>query len=441
MGKIERTAIRHSVNDVIMVLENQPVRHDWAPGWTEVQVMNRVSIAHLSIERAMKFVIMEAGGPLTKNHDLPSRLYELRQHEPESAKFLEKAFEDAVRNYRYNANATHMKHLKSLDTYLEATGSDDSFQDIRYWELNQSTNETILRMIYVTLHMELLHAMSEILLAPERPKDTVSTRVERAVRDAMFSSRELIYSPGSEKERSVESYIAWLKGFKGFREALTAAFKVGVATSDDFMAGILGKAHRTLIESTDPAVRYFAETLTVLPKQQRDAIPDVEWLGSEPFRSGMVSTPGGDVLGFIDRRSDGMWAITPSRNGPVATSAIAESQTAARCYLAELLTRTAMVIIGNEQRQLRIVGKEYDLFKKNHGQLERWQDGMGGAEEPTLQVTLWDETHGLSVGNAVRLETPSSTSKGIVSILEGTVARVQGHQVYVQGREYFDAEC
>ena len=107
-----------------------------------------------------------------KDHDLPSRLNELRQNEQHSAKFLEEAFEDAVRHYRYNANATQMKHLKSLDTYLEATGSDDRFQDIRYWELTQSTNEMILRTIYLTLHMELLYALREILLVSKSPKDT-----------------------------------------------------------------------------------------------------------------------------------------------------------------------------------------------------------------------------------------------------------------------------
>ena len=114
MGELERAVIRHSVNDVIRVLENEPVRPDMIIELTAAQVMNRVSIAHLSIERAMKFVITAAGGPLIKDHDLPSRLKELRQYEPGAAIFLERAFTDAVQHYRYNANANHMTHLKSL---------------------------------------------------------------------------------------------------------------------------------------------------------------------------------------------------------------------------------------------------------------------------------------------------------------------------------------
>ena len=252
MEEIKGAVIRHSVNDVIRVLENEPVRPDMIVELTAAQVMNRVSIAHLSIERAMKFVITDAGGPLVKDHDLPSRLNELRQYEPASAKFLEDAFEDAVRHYRYNANEPHMKHLKSLDAYLEATSSDESFQDIRYWELTQSTDEMILRTIYLTLHIELLQAMNEILLEPERPKDTVSTRVKRAIEEAMFHSRELSYSLGSDKENFVKSYIKWLQGFKSLTEAISYAFEKETADLDEFTLKTINQAYQELSKSTDP---------------------------------------------------------------------------------------------------------------------------------------------------------------------------------------------
>ena len=77
MVNSERAVIRPSVMDVFKVLENQPVRPDMVASLTVAQVMNRVSIAHLSIERAMKFIITGSGGPLIKYHDLPSRLNEL----------------------------------------------------------------------------------------------------------------------------------------------------------------------------------------------------------------------------------------------------------------------------------------------------------------------------------------------------------------------------
>ena len=190
MERLQQATVKHSLEDVIRILENEPVQGDLIVQLPIAETMNRVSIAHLSIERAMKFLITDAGGPLVKNHDLPSRLNELRQHKLESAKFLEEAFGEAVQHYRYNTNATQMKHLKSLETYLKATGSDEDFQAIRYWELSQSTDENLIRQINLRLHLDLLHALREILLASERPKGTVSVRVEKAVRNAMPSTRE-----------------------------------------------------------------------------------------------------------------------------------------------------------------------------------------------------------------------------------------------------------
>ena len=292
--KLNRIVMRHSVTDAIRILENNPVRPDMIPELTIAQVMNRVSTAHLSIERAMKFVITEAGGPLVKNHDLPSRLKELRQHEPDSAHFLEEAFKEAVQHYRYNAHSSHMKHLQSLEKYLEATGSEKDFQDIRYWELTQSTDDILVRQIYLLLHLELLRVVRELLMPPRRTKEIVSLRVERAAQKAMRS--HLSYALGTDEELSVKSYLKWLNQFESDREAMTKAFREGEAPDDEFTLEILRKAHQELSNSTDPAMKYFAEILTVLPQQSRAAVPCVEWLGPEKHQTGDVSTPGGDHL-------------------------------------------------------------------------------------------------------------------------------------------------
>ena len=83
-------------------------------------------------------------------------------------------------------NSPGMGHLNSLAAYLEVCWDHTKgFIDIRYWELDQSLDEVLLRQISLNLHLELLHALKEVLAAPERLKDTVSMRVERAVKRAM----------------------------------------------------------------------------------------------------------------------------------------------------------------------------------------------------------------------------------------------------------------
>ena len=435
MVDMQRNIVRHSVEDVIHILENEPVKGDLVPGITVVQLMNRVSIAHLSIERAFKFLIAKAGGPLVETHDLRDRYKELLQHDPESATFLEKAFQAAVRHYRYNPNATDMRHLKTLDRYLEVAASNQAFQNIRYWELTQSPDEVLLRRIYLFLHIELLHGLSETLLAPNRPKKTISDRVERAVENAMWNTPELGSSPGTPKERSVHTYVEWRQGFGTWGDALADAVQKGFNIGDDFMADLARRAYRTLLEAPDQAVRYFANTLDILPRQPRDVVPSVEWLGPEEERSGCVKTPSGTVLGFIERGPDGLWYITPQREGLVRVAAKASSQTDARCYLGRLLTRPVRVLVEGERRSLRLVGEEHEFFERNYDEINRWHEGTGNNEVWTHIFSPWDGDHGIEVNNSLRVEVRSREAEGVVYLLEGTVTEVTDDEVYLSGSD------
>ena len=440
MVDIQRNIVGHSVEDVIRILENEPVKGDMVPEITAVQVMNRVSIAHLSIERALKFLLTKPGEPpVEKTHDLRQLYQELRDHDPEAAKSLDGAFEAAVGHYRYNPNAANMTHLKSLERYLKVAGSDKAFQDIRYWELTQSLDEMLLRRVYLSIHIELLHGLSEILRSPDGPMETVANRVERAVSNAMWPTANMVYQPGTSEEHSINSYIEWRQGFRTWSEALTDAVQNGFNIDDDFLAEIVTNAYRTLLEAADLAVRYFVSTLDVLPWQPRDVVPCVEWLGPEKNRKGSVKTPAGTYLGFIERGPDKLWDIIPLRDGLVRVSAKARSPMDARCYLAILLTRPARVTVEGEGRPLRIVGGEYDPVQRNYDEINRRYEGTCDDKTWTHKMSLWDKDHGIDINKTVRVEVPRRDNDGVL-ILEGTVTEVAEHEVYLSGSEIFDLE-
>ena len=325
MNDLRMAIVRHSVDDVIQILENQPATSDCISQITIVQIMNRMSIAHLSIERALKFLVTRAGGPLVETHDLREQYRELLQHDYPVAKSLEEAFESAVRHYRYNPNAANARHLKTIDKYFEIVGSDQAFQNIRYWELTQSLEEVLIRRLYLSIHFEILHGLKRLLLNPKGPIETTATRVERIVKEAMWPTRDLAYEPGTPKERSVTSYIGWLGGFCSSCEALVDAVQRNFSLGDEFAAVVTQNAYKTLLSSKDPAVKYFATTLDMLPRQSRDVLPCVQWLGPEKECRGRVKTPSGITLGFIDRGPDGLLYITPNRNGLVSVSAKANT--------------------------------------------------------------------------------------------------------------------
>ena len=180
----------------------------------------------------------------------------------------------------------------------------------------------------------------------------------------------------------MKNYSQWLGGFQNDREAIAAALMGKEAPKDEFTLEIIRKTQTELENSSDPAVRYFAETLTVLPHQPRDATPRVEWLGPEKYQYGEVTTPAGDNLGFIRRRPDGLWNVEPTMSGPIMRAAITKTQTDARCFLAQLLTRPARVIANGKERTLRITAEEGNFFNKTYDH-SAWQNEEVGL--PKLQ--------------------------------------------------------
>ena len=408
---------------MIKILENNPVQPDLIVELPIAEAMNRTSIAHLSIERAMKFLISEADGPTIQKHDLSLLLNELRQQERTSAEFLDEAFKEAVQHYQYNPNMPRMKHLQSLERYLKATGSGKDFQDIRYWELNQSTEEILVGQIYPALHLEILRAVSELLMPPGETKKTISLRVEMAVQEAMLP-QNLAYAPG-------ESYIKWLREFETCRKAIRNGVRESAALPDDeFTRETIKEAHEQLRSSKDPAVKYFAEILTVLPEQNRDPKPCVEWLGPEKYWKGVISTPGGADLGLISRRLDGFWDITPSRNGPAN---IAKTQTDARCFLANLLTSPARATVNGKEKNLRVVGAKSDPFCRFRGlpgPLPEWDEETNSYQWSTHEIEFWNKEHGILEKDNVKLEVPNND---IVYVLKGTVTQISDQKVSIFG--------
>ena len=277
---------------------------------------------------------------------------------------------------------------------LETTGSDQAFQDVRYWEPNQSLEEILLRKIFLNIHLELLHGLSEILISHRRPMETVDDRVERAIKDAILQFRDRWYESESIREYPVGSYNHWLTRHRNFKDALLEAVKEGFEIGDAIACKSMRTAYEQLLESKDPAVRYFANSLEVLPKQPREAIPEVEWLDQDEHRKGRVRTPGGADLGVVEKYVDGIWYVTRFEGGPPKPPAKAMTQTDAMCYLAATMTRPAQVTADGVERNLRIVEGFHSDFRQAHVKVNPRDPAMN-------KVTFWDNNHGLEVGQQV----------------------------------------
>ena len=115
--------IRISMDDVIRILESAPVRPDMVSEITIAQIMNRAPMAHLSIERALKFLLRKHGINIedrrNKHHNLRKHLETLRHCDADTAMYLDHAFNAATSFYNLNANRPELKHLRSLEPLTE----------------------------------------------------------------------------------------------------------------------------------------------------------------------------------------------------------------------------------------------------------------------------------------------------------------------------------
>ena len=442
MDTVQRFTIRYFVEDVINILDATPVKGDMIPQLTVAQIMNRGSVAHLSIERGIKALVKDSGGTFDQIHDLWRNFQKLKDCDAYAAEFLEAAFDDAVQFYGFRPNAKGFTHLKSIEAYLSAAGSERAFNAMRYWEIEQPLDDEIINKVSLKIHGELLRALRQLFI-PGISLRTVGDRVENAVKGALVNDHgaELGYSPGSDKEVEVDSYFKWLWGFPNWRAALAEAKRrkldIGNATANS----VLANAYQFLTQDNDPAVRYYLSTLDILPPQQRDYIPEVEWLGPTECQRGVVKSPAGSPLGRIERRTDGLWNITPLVEGSGRVQETAESQTDARARLADLLTHPVAVAVGGNRREQRLVGEANRLLPQTGVWLSRaaWLSGEDvPTKSHTWELEFWDENHGLEVGDEVVVEFREAPSKLLMRVLKGTVLAVDRWKVSVSGNCYLD---
>ena len=425
---MNRHLIGLSLGDAIRILELVPVRGDMVPEITVIQVVNRAAMAHLYIERAFKFLIAQAGHEFKEDHNLHTHLRTLRECSPDSGEFLDRYFDDAVSFYGLNANRQELGHLRSLYEYLAKVGTADAFEKMRYWELTQSLDDPLIGQIWLPIHAEILYGLRDLFRGQGQHVRTIEHRVEMAVRETMQPIQKLAHGPGTQKEVSVKDYVQWVEQHSSFRDCLIDAKKNGFRFDNQLTAEITASAYSELSRSSDPAVQHWISRIDVLPRQPRNLIPPVDWLGPEKERYGQVNTPGGTCLGFIERTADGVWNITPMLEGAVGVRARAQSQTDARSYLAQLLTVAATVQMGDDKTNLRLVCHTGPI---PFSTVQPLSDDKSLTHSHSLD--FWDSLHGVQPGQEIKVAVHDREFTEITHVLEGNVVSVSGAEIRING--------
>ena len=431
---MEEFAIQFSIGDALQILDDSLLQPDTPAQVTLIQMTNRMPTAHLAIERGLRFLIEKYGVKSDPHHDLHKHLRKLRGLAPSEVAYLERSFDDATVFYCLNPNQPNLGHIRSLDTYLEIVGTAKAFNRMRYWELNPEQEESLFRKVWPTIHREILLAVSLLQVSDSSGLETISGRVEQTVHHTLLPTHQLIYSPGSDHEATVKSYIDWILSHPSRQEALTQAFQLDFAIGDEFMNGMVSQAYQSLTQLPDPAIRFLISRIDVLPSQPRDVIPPIVWSDLKKEQIGKVLTPGGTVLGYIQRTQDGIWYIFPLRVGTASKFVRALSQTDARSYLAQLLSDTCRIKVNDETRTIRLVGEPPCRVTENYSRMRDSSDSV----DPVLwthKLNCWDKNHKIGPNDQIRVELPNSGEQNIDHVIEGEVTFTNGTELFIEGRD------
>ena len=436
MDSMEKYKIQESVIDAIRILDSAPIKPDLVSETVIVQLTNRVPIAHLAIERALKALIAQGGGAKKYTHSLDSLYKALQESDEDSAKFLSEAFTDAVVFFGLDDRTKGFGHFRSLESYLSKVGGGKAFQALRYWPIeNSPEGENPIPFVWLPIHREVLCALSCLFLRDSR--ETVSARVESEVARKLTEIREFsdIQDEESRKD-SLTRYGNWITRNRGaFYSALKEAVHQDFVIKDEdkFVSLNLRCSYNELKQSRDPAIRYYISTCSYILKgsQRRNTNPSpkVEWLDKVRHR-GFVNTPVGTELGFIEKYADGSWGITPSETGSLLVTETAETLEDAKHYLVNRLTCRLSFTVNGNPKELRIVGEPQIAGYAD------WTTDIDIQAKDTIKLKFWDNQHGLLLDDQVSFE--FLPKRGTLNRLyEGSVTKVEDQRVTIVGTEVY----
>ena len=460
MDEIRLHIVRESISDAINILDSAPLRPSMFSQLNIMQLGNRIPVAHLAIEHGLKALIREKAdndsafevlrwlddGNKGKRHRLANLYSKLREVDDDQAKFLEEAFNDAVKFFGYNTGRNGFKHFESAESYLCKVATDKVFNAMRYWVIEGTEEQAkTIASISPPVHREILCAL-RCLFFPDF-RETVSERVVSSLINARFEGK-ILYRNGTfngERDSRIRSVERLTQENACVLHVLETANKMGedvralVATL--VQAYIDGNVDTT--KSDDHAVRYFFSTLSYLlsgsQPQDPKAVAEENWLKPDGT-SREIRTSAGTPLGWVSKLADGAWAIAPMEEGTPGEMAIAWQLKDAKNFLINRLTsKVAVTANGGKVRELRV-------FTRSH----RWpfptpasNDGSKYAGTPLhphpdrviYKLQFWDVNHGLELGDLVTMDLllgEYDTVGGLTPIqLRGKVTSVENQSIAV----------
>ncbi len=367
------------------------------------------NLAHSGIENGIKALIWQIDGDHPGGHNLRNLLRKLKGKAPKRARLLEDAFRDVV-NF-YTIDASRWVHFHSLDAYLKEFGSEKRYETYRYWALDNKDLEDIP----LFAHRELLAFLERLCQWGQGM--FISRRVELDVNRVLLRNieRHANHCATCRKASVGPSITRLLTSFPSvaiIADRINDAYNRKFDNGDDECADkVMQATFECLKTSDDPAVQYYFNRLTDLPKGTEPQPSDVEL---EIDEHGVVKIRNGEKLGWLHLSIEGLWSALISL--PERKARIAKTKEDAMYWL--LAERTEIV-------EVSVDGGAFTPKRAMSSPSYVWVRSESSSS-PGCKITFADESNGLVVGQLLDIRS------GSASALEynGPITRISGREVF-----------
>lgn len=409
--------------------DNEGRHRQWREAMTP-QRMNRLSTAHTAIEDGLKHLIRSSGGSYTRTHELGVLLGELRDCNSGVAASLDSAFEAATEFYGTNTQDPDHCHLASLSDYLDMSGCKEQFKRMRYFELESSIDDPALEYVHVEFHYEVLCALDEAIQPLYGP---IADRVEYFVRRAFLHSRR-VDSLASHGEASKEAYVGWLEEQGTFVEALRRLTATRNAIQDEHANRAAISVCYQLTGSDDLALRTIATALVESGSRTIDLSAEhgeIETRVHRPdgSKNRIVTTPAGDILGFMRQLHTGFWLATDDPHDTSPEWFRTESE--ARLYLAQLFLVEYPVVTVRGSSSYCVVSPRPLRSPEERERLSVHRINWAGFGADKIWLKLWEPSHDLRAGERIEI----GVNPDSALYRSGRISGVVGQDVYIEETE------
>lgn len=420
-----RDAIRYSGSIIPRLTSDPPApdeqgRHrQWRETVTP-QKLNRLLTAHIAIEGGLKYLIKSTGASYSHTHDLRALLDQLRTCKSGIAASLDNAFTATTGFYGTDTQDPDYRHLASLQDYLEMVGSNEQYKRMRYVELESSIDDPALESLHIEFHYEILYALDEAI---QPLYGTIVDRVEDFAQRAFLNSHRL-ESLASHSEASKEAYLGWLGEQDTYMKAIRSLTASRNAIGDEYADSAARGVCSDLTGSEDLALRIVAYALISAKPAQRVDIETSVWRG-EGAKNRTVTTPAGDVLGFIRLLPTGFWLATD--NPYDCSPAWFRTESDARKYLAHLFVIELPIVTERGSSSYRVVSRRPIQSPEARRFLSIHESIWAGSTADGFWLKLWDSRHDLRLGDHLEIRIHSDSKL----YWSGRVTHVDDQNVHV----------